>query len=278
MKRSIRTAAITAAICVTALMAQQAKKGPTGPMAKSQNELKAVQAVSTASQSNNPDGVITAAEDLLAKFKDTEFKDMVLMMEAQAYQQKGDRDKATIYAERALTANPNNFQAALMLADLTVQGTREHDLDRDEKLAKAEKYANQAIASVTAAEKPNPQLSDQQWADIKKDLIAQAHDALGVSAIDKKDYDKAISELKMAVEGMVTPQPAYQVRLASAYQSAGKNDEAIALTEKIMNDSQVPQQIRSVAQSIRAGAVMAKNGGKPATQNAPPPQVEINRK
>ena len=45
-----------------------------------------------------------------------------------------------------------------------------------------------------------------------------------------------------------------------------------------MNDSQVPQQIRSVAQSVRASAVMAKNGGKPANQTAAPPQVEINRK
>jgi tetratricopeptide (TPR) repeat protein len=278
MKRSIRSAAIMAAIGLTALMAQQGKKGPTGPAPKSQNELKAIQAVFTASQSNNPDGVITAAEDLLAKFKDTDFKDTVLMMEAQAYQQKGDKDKTTIYAERALAANPNNFQAALMLADVTVQSTREHDLDRDEKLAKAEKYANQAITAVTAAEKPNPQLSDQQWADFKKDIIAQAHDALGMSALDKKDYDKAISELKMAVEDAAHPEPAFQVRLASAYQSAGKNDEAIAVAEKVMNDSQVPQQIRSVAQSVRASAVMAKNGGKPATQNAPPPQVEINRK
>jgi tetratricopeptide (TPR) repeat protein len=281
MNRLIGTALVAATIGAGALMAQQGKKGPaapTGPTAKSQNELKALQAVFTASQQNNPDGVITAAEDLLSKFKDTDFKDTVLMMEAQAYQQKGDKDKATIYAERALAANPNDFQAALMLADLTVQGTREHDLDRDEKLAKADKYANQAITAVTAAEKPNPQLTDQQWADYKKDTISQAHDALGMSAIDRKDYDKAISELKMAVEGAAHPEPAYQVRLASAYQSAGKNDEAIALAEKIMNDSQVPQQIRSVAQSVRASAMMAKNGGKPANQNTPPPQVEINRK
>jgi tetratricopeptide (TPR) repeat protein len=275
MKRSIRTAAMAAAMGVTALMAQQAKKGPAP---KSQNEAKAVQAVFLASQQNNPDGVITAAEDLLSKFKDTDFKDTVLMMEAQSYQQKGDKDKEQIYAERALAANPNNFQAALMLADVTVQGTREHDLDLNEKLARADKYANQAITSVTAAEKPNPQLTDQQWADFKKDTIAQAHDALGMSAIDRKDWDKAISELKMAVEGAAHPEPAYQVRLASAYQSAGKNDEAIALAEKVMNDSQAPQQIRSVAQSVRATAVMAKNGGKPANQTAAPPQVEINRK
>jgi tetratricopeptide (TPR) repeat protein len=272
MKRVIRMGIVIAAIGVTGIMAQQGKKGP---MAKSQGELQAVQAVITAMQQNNPDGVITAAENLLAKYKDTDFKDTVLFMEAQAYQQKGDKDKMQIYAERAATANPNNFQAALLLADLTVQGTREHDLDRDDKLARGEKYANQAITAINSAEKPNPNLTDQQWADFKKDMVAQARDALGMAALDRKDYDKAISELKMAVEGAAHPEPAFEVRLASAYQSSGKNDEAITVAEKVMNEAQTPPQIKSVAQAIRASAIVAKNGGKAPAQNAAPPQVEI---
>ncbi|MBV9744395.1 MAG: hypothetical protein JO099_11575 [Acidobacteriia bacterium] len=272
MKRVIRILFAVSAISVTALIAQQPKKAP---MPKSQAELQAVQAVFTAAQSNNPDGVITASENLLSKFKDTDFKDIVLFMEAQSYQQKGDKEKMQIYAERALTANPNSYQAALMLADLTVQGTREHDLDRDDKLAKGEKYANQAITAIAATEKPNPQLTDQQWADFKKDLTAQGHDALGMAALDRKEYDKAITELKMATEGAAHPEPAFEVRLASAYQQAGKNDEAIAEAEKVMNEAQTPAQIKSVAQSIRASAVLAKNGGKAPSQNAAPPQVEI---
>jgi tetratricopeptide (TPR) repeat protein len=264
--------AVVACLGVTSLLAQQTK----GPKPKTQNEAKAIQAVFVASQQNNPDGVITAAEDCLAKFKDTEFKDTILFLEAQAYTQKGDKEKAQIYAERAVTANANDYQAGLMLAELTIQGTREHDLDRDDKLAKAEKYANQALASINTAEKPNPQLSDQQWTDIKKDMTAQGHDALGMAALDRKDYEKAITEFKTAVDGEATVQPAFQVRLASAYQSAGKNDEAIAEAEKVMNNPQTPQQIKSIAQSIRASAVVAKNGGKSPTQNNAPPQVQIN--
>jgi tetratricopeptide (TPR) repeat protein len=276
MKRMILSAALCLAVGVPGLLAQP-KGASKGPMPKSQNELKAVQAVFTAAQSNNPDAVITAAEDLLAKFKDTEFKDTVLMMEAQAYQQKGDKDKMQVYAERALAANANNYQAALMLAEITVSGTREHDLDRDEKLNKADQYANQAIAGVNAASKPNPQLTDDQWEGYKKDEIAQAHDALGLSALDRKDYNKAIAEFKTAVEGAAHPEPAFEVRLASAYQQAGKNDEAIAMAEKVMGEAQAPQQIKSVAQAVRASAVVAKNGGKPvAPANAPPPQVQIN--
>jgi tetratricopeptide (TPR) repeat protein len=264
--------AVVACLGVTSLLAQQTK----GPKPKTQNEAKAIQAVFVASQQNNPDGVITAAEDCLAKFKDTEFKDTILFLEAQAYTQKGDKEKAQVYAERAVTTNANDYQAGLMLAELTIQGTREHDLDRDDKLAKAEKYANQAITAVNAAEKPNPQLSDQQWTDIKKDMVAQGHDALGMAALDRKDYEKAITEFKASVDGAATVQPAFEVRLASAYQSAGKNDEAIAEAEKVMNNPQTPQQIKSIAQSIRASAVVAKNGGKSPAQNSAPPQVQIN--
>jgi len=50
----------------------------------------------------------------------------------------------------------------------------------------------------------------------EKDLTAQAHDALGLSALQSKKYDVAIAELKMASEGAAHPEPAYSVRLASA--------------------------------------------------------------
>ena len=163
---------------------------------------------------------------------------------------------------------------------VTVQGTREHDLDRDEKLAKAGKYANDGIAAVNEATKPNPNLTDAQWEEAKKDMIAQAHDVLGMSALETKKFDVAINEFKTAVEGGAHPEPAYSVRLASAYQGAGKNDDAIATAEKVMNDPTVPAAIKSVAQSVRAQAVLAKraaSGGQPAGATPPPAQIEVKK-
>ena len=275
MKQMIRTAIVITAAGVTALMAQQPKNGPRP---KTREEAQAIQAVFTAAQQQNNDGVITAAENVLSKYKDTQFKDTVLLLEAQAYEIKRDMDKAQVYYERALTANPDNYNAALKLAELTVQGTREHDLDRDDKLAKADKYANQAITSITAAQNPNPQrVTDKQWEGLKKDTIAEAHDTLGRAALDRKDYNKAVTEFKTAVDGAANVQPAYEVRLAAAYQSSGKNDEAIAMAQKVMDEAQTPAQFKSIAQSIRAAAIIAKNGGKaPTQQNAPPPAVQIN--
>jgi len=252
--------------------AQQSK--PQGPAPKSKGEQDALVALFNAQ--GKPDETIAAAEALLTKFADTDFKDTALFFEATAYQQKGDTDKAQVFAERTLAANPKNFQASLMLSEMIAQHTRENDLDKEEKLAKAEKYGNDTIATLNAAVKPNPQLTDQQWEDAKKDLIARTHDALGMAALVRKKYDAAINEFKMSVEGTAHPEPAYEVRLASAYNSAGKYDEAIATAEKVMAEADTPTQIKQVAQSIRAGATVAKQKAAGGTPSGPA-QVEVKK-
>ncbi len=277
MKRTILAAILALAAGVPGLMAQKANgAAPQGPRPKSKGEQDALVAMFNAQ--NKPDYLIAAAEALLTKYADTDFKSTALFMEANAYQQKGDIDKAQLYAERALTADPKNFQASLMLSEMIAQHTRENDLDKEDKLAKADKYGQETIATLNAAEKPNPQLTDQQWDEAKKDLIARAHDALGMAALVRKKYDAAISEFKMAADGAAHPEPAYQVRLASAYNAAGKYDDAISTAEKVMNEADAPVQVKQVAQSIRAGATVAKQkaaggGGTPSA----PPQIEVKK-
>src|SRR5271157_2781862 len=225
MKRTILAGILSIAAGVSGLVAQQppAKKdapAQKGPMVKSQGEGAAVQAMIAAMQGRDPDASIKAAEDLLAKYADTEFKEIALVMEATAYQQKGDSVKAQIFAERVLEVNPKNVQATLMLGEIIATHTRENDLDKEEKLGKAEKYLNDTIANVKVLEKPNPQFPDAQWEEQKKYIIAEAQNDLGLAALVRKKPDVAAADFKAAVD--LDPQPAYQVRLASALQGSGK--------------------------------------------------------
>jgi len=269
MKRMIITGILAAVAGLGSLMAQKQ------PAPKSKGELEALQAMFNA---QDPDTRIKAADALLTKYADTDFKDLALFMEAFSYQQKGEAEKAVVYGERTLEANPKHYQAMLLLAELTAQRVGEHDLDQEDKLARAEKYANGALDTLKDAPKPNPNLSDDQWNASKKDLAAQAHQALGMVALARKKYDVAITELKQAVDGASQPEPAYQVRLAQAYVAAGKNDEAIALAQKVMDTPNIHPQIKQVAQAIRAQAMQNKNGNKPATPSNPPPgQIEIKK-
>lgn len=257
MKRIILAGILATAAGISLVAQQPAKPAPKGPQPKSQGELTAVQALFNA-QSAGPDAVITAAEDLLSKYADTDFKEIALYVEATAYQQKHDPVKAQIYAERVLEINPKNVQATLMVGEILATNVRENDLDKEEKLAKAEKLLNETISNAKTMDKPNPQLTDEQWAEGKKQIIAEAENDLGMCALARKKYDDAASHFKTASE--MDPQGAYQVRLASALQSAGKNDEAIAICDKLLADPQLHPQIKAVATNVKNAATAAKGG------------------
>ncbi len=104
----------------------------------------------------DPDARIKAAENLITKYADTDFKALALYFEAVSYQQKNDFEKMVVYGEQAIQADPKQYAALLMIAKGIAQRTREFDLDREEKLTKAEKYAKDGMAVLKDAPKPSP--------------------------------------------------------------------------------------------------------------------------
>jgi tetratricopeptide (TPR) repeat protein len=242
----------------TCLLAQAPPAGQKGPAPKSKGEVEALQALQAAG--GDPDKSIAAAENLITKFADTDFKAIALYIEADAYERKGDFNRMEIFAERVLEADPKDFRATLMLAKHYAMHTGQNDLDREEKLGKAEKYANQVIEMMKTAPKPNTAITEEQWTEVKKDSAAEGYNAIGLANLTRKKYDAAAAAFKGAVEANSRPEPAYMVRLASALQSAGKNDEAIVWCDKVTAIPDAHPQIKSVATQIRAGAIKA--GGK----------------
>jgi tetratricopeptide (TPR) repeat protein len=263
MKMTILTG-ILAAACCGALLAQPAQvsqsqpaaaPAPNQPKVKSNGEAQAVNAMIQA-RSAGPDAMIKAAEDLLSKFADTDFKEMAYTFEAQGYQTKGDYAKAEFFDEEILKINPKNADASLQLGELIVNHTQENDLDKEEKLAKAEKLLNQSIENTKLAPKPNPNITDAQWEGFKKQSMGEAQSDLGRSAMLRKKYDDAAAAYKTASE--TDPQPAYQAYMAQAYQKGGKNDEALAICDKLLGDPQLNPQIKQYVQNVQRAANAAK--------------------
>src|SRR5665213_1219404 len=221
---------------------------------KSQKEAEAVNAIITAT---TPDQKIAAADNLLSKYKDTQFKSMALQMEGEAYGQKGDGPNAIVYGDRSIEADPKNFQALLLVSSQIARMTKEFDLDKDEKLKRATKLANDAIAAIGTAEKPNPQLTDDQWTGIKKDLTSEAHETLGmIASVDKKP-DAAIAELKTAIDGSGSPAYTAMIRLISVYNNTKKYDDATALADKVIA-SGAPDNLKKIAAEEKARAAKVK--------------------
>ncbi len=236
------------------------------PTVKSQAEGQALMAMF---QAQDPDSRIKAAQELIQKFADTEFKATALHFIAVSYQQKNDIDNMILYAEQTLEADPNHYMAMLMLANAIAQRTREFDLDREEKLARVEKYVRTAQELIQKAPRPNPQITEEQWQAAKRDLNSQALETLALAALARKNYDDAIAKFKASIETAANQDPATFVRLGATYNKVGKYDEAIAVLDKVMNDPQAHPQIRQVAQAERARAVQAKGAGAAAAPPAP---------
>jgi tetratricopeptide (TPR) repeat protein len=262
MKRTILTGLLAIGAGATCLMAQAPPPATPGEMpvakqmkAKSKAELEAWNALVQAA--SDPDKAIAAAENLITKYADSEFTSTALNLEADAYQRKGDFNKMVIYAERVLEANPQDSQALLMLAKYYATHTRETDLDREEKLGKAEKYSKLVIDVTKTLPKPSAQFSDEQWIATRKDTAADAYNAIGQANLVRKNYDAAAAGFKSAVEAASAPEPAYMVRLALALQSGGKYDEAIAWCDKAAAVPNVHPQVKAVATQIKNQAVKA---------------------
>jgi tetratricopeptide (TPR) repeat protein len=253
-------------LSASALLAQKQ------PQPKSRSEGEAYNAVMSAP---DPDSRIKAAETFLTKYADTELKAPILFVEAYSYQQKNDFDKMVIYAERTLEADPKHYASMLMLAKGIAQKTREFDLDREEKLARAEKLSNQALELVKDAPKPNPQATDEQWTEAKKEYEAQGHEALGLIAIGRKKFDVAITEMKAALA--VSPDPVTMVRLAQIYNQTGKPDDALVLLDKVMAAQDLHPAIRQFAQAEKVRATQIKGNGPKASSNGSSGQVEIKK-
>ncbi len=221
---------------------------------KSQKEVDALMAIQNATDA---DARIAAIEALLSKFADTEFKVVVLEMAAETARMKGDSAQTIIYCERVIEADPNNLAGLSMLANTIGQTTREFDLDKEEKLKRAESLANKVITLAPTAKKANTMLTDEQWAGRVKDLTSQAHEALAAAAFVRKKNDVAIAEYKIAIESASVPDPTTMIRLGLSYTQAQKYDEAIAMFDKAAAASDNAT-VKQVAGQEKVKAVTAK--------------------
>lgn len=241
------------AVSTSLLSAQTANPKPPAP--KNQKEGEAIMAMF---QSQDPDARIVAANNLITKFVDTEFKATALYVAAFSYQQKGDLENSIVYAEKSLESDPKFFGAMLIISSGLAQRTKEFDLDREEKLGRSDKMANAALAMIPTAPKPNPGIPDDQWEMAKKDFLSQGHESLGMSALVRKKYDVCASEFALAVANAQQADPSTMVRQASCNMKLEKWDEANASLDKALADPSSVPAVKKAATELKLEISKAK--------------------
>ena len=170
-----------------------------GPHPKSPEENAAMVAMFKAT---DPDGQIKAAEEIMTKYPDTDYKAQVLLIEAQGYHAKKDEPKAIVAGEAALEADPKRYDTLLLLAEIYSRTTKATDLDMETSLTKSDKYAKEAIADLATAEKPKPDIPDTDWAQLKQGEVQRGWVSLGMSAVLRKKYDDAKTDFDKAHDSL----------------------------------------------------------------------------
>ncbi|HZU26977.1 MAG TPA: tetratricopeptide repeat protein [Bryobacteraceae bacterium] len=233
--------------------------------------MEAIRAVQAAT---DPDAKLAAIDNVLTSFTDTEYKPLLLDMAVEAAEQKGDLALVQVWAERDLQSNPHSYVAMLAEANSVAASTKEFDLDKDQKLATAEKNAKGAIEELKTAQKPMPGIPDAQWEASKKQSQAQAYQILGIIETKRKNWDAAVADYKKAME--VAPNPNIEVRMGDAYEKEGKYDEAIAELDKALAEPNLDARTKNIATSLKNVAVKMKAAGikpaAPASDSATTPQ------
>lgn len=235
---------------------------------KSPKEQQAILAVQVA---KTPDERIQAIENVLTNFADTEFKVPLLQMAVQSEQQKNDYAQTVFYADRLLKTDPKNAFALVTLASETARHTRENDLDKDEQLSKVDKWAKDAIEAAKVMPKVRADVPDADWEGFKKDMEAQAYEALGMADMVRKNYDGAANNYKEALQTSATPNPATMVRLAQVYMATGKLDNASFTLDKAISTPNVPPQVKTIAETMKADIAKRKPAAPAAAPGAATP-------
>ena len=229
---------------------QQQPAASTSPVApqpapKSAEEVAAIQAMLAA---QDADARITAGEAVITKFPKSEFKSIALLMIASSYEQKGDADNAIAWADKTIESDPASYQAKLLIATQIARRTREHDLDKDEKMARADSLLKSAQADIQAALRPRPDVTDEQWASVKKLLLSQTYEVYGMLALVDKKYDVAAEQFQKSIDESPEPAPTVQIRLAAVYNLQGKKAEAVGVLDKVLATPGLEANIKAVAQ------------------------------
>lgn len=236
----------------------KADKNGVGP--KSKGEETAVRAVFEA-QTKTPDEEIAACEALISKYADTVYKSFALELEAEAYQRKGDYTKAIVYGEQSLEADPKNYDADNLLANIYAATTKDTDLNRDQNLTKADKYAHDSLTALDAG-KPAifARASDDAWNKTKAGATEQAYQALGLIAMDRKKYDDAIADFQKGIDAM--PDPLLMIRLGRVYYTERKYDDAISWDQKVIDSPDAPAQYKKIAQDDKQRFTQTRQSAK----------------
>ncbi|MFM2124971.1 MAG: hypothetical protein RL328_1422 [Acidobacteriota bacterium] len=232
-------------VAAATLFAQAAAPAAAPAAGPSPDEIKDIQAIQQKQVATpaDADAKMTMVNQFVAKYPTSALKGYVLTLGGEAAQAKRDSARARYYYEQGIAADPQNDYAMVMLGAEIAQNTGEHDLDKKDKLSRAEKLAKDAMVLIEKRQK-QPQEQQAQFDQEKALDMARAHMTLGLVAMADQKDEAAGNEFLQAAAGDAMN----LLRAGMAFNNAKKTDQANAALDKFIAIPGLPDQYKKMAE------------------------------
>jgi tetratricopeptide (TPR) repeat protein len=144
-------------------------------------------------QATDPNAKISGLEAFLNQYPNSVMKNQALEILMQTYQQAGNPKKTMDTATKLVTADPCNVRALALLAYFDRVMAQGGDPNATQLLADGKKYSEQGLDCLQKA-------SDPEIVKMKPQMTGIFDSALGISALQNKNYPDAVKYLRPAVD------------------------------------------------------------------------------
>lgn len=237
---------------------QQPGQQPAQPAGPSAEEVAAIQAMQQMTNPAQADARMQAVDLFVIRYPQSQFLGYVFSMGGEAAQNKQDSGRAVFYYEKAVAADPNDYNSMLMIAAEVANNTGRDDLRKDEKLGRATELANKGMELAKVAPKPNPEVTDEQWENVRRNDLARGQMALGMIGLAKLDYDGAAAAFKASLDIAANQEPGTMIRLGNALNEAGRPDEAIPVLDQVIGMAGLPEVYINIAKNEKTRSEQIK--------------------
>lgn len=247
-----------------------APAGKRPPAAKTQPEFEAYKA---AVAQTDAAAVEKAADDFATKFPDSELRAMLYTSAMQRYQQANNADKMMDMGRKILVIDPDDPAALIGVAQGLAERTRDTDLDKDQRIAEAKKFAEHALVTIDT-DVPTTGYPPEQLAAFKSFLRSEAYLILGTLSFKASNWPDAETNLRKSIDALPQqPDTVGVFRLAVALDMQNKIPEAMKYADQAVEltkdrpDSGVGKAARDEKDRLTK-----LSGGTAPGQTAPPPK------
>lgn len=248
--------------------APAAPQGKRKPAAKTKPEYDAYNA---AIALTDPAALEKAADDFAAKFPDSELRTGLYTLAMERYQTSSGA-KMMEMARKVLAIDPDDPAALVRLAQGIVDSTRDTDLDKDQKVAEAKKYAEHALVTVET-DVPTAGYPPEQLNGFKSSVRSDAYFVLGMLPFKANNWAEAEVNLRKSIEAFPQQPDAFtNLELGVALDMQTKYPEAMKYVDKAveLTKDRADSGVGKAARDEKDRLVQLSSGAAPGSSAAPP--------